>query len=117
MKNAKLLNTFKLSGKVTIFVPATVNISEKVDNSAQVDAALSLLSVCFGGATETDAVGAWMSPTAGLVKERTTMVFAYCTTEQLDGSIERLIEFCEQLRDEMKQDAVALEVNGEMYFV
>ncbi len=117
MKNAKLLNAFKLSSRVTVYVPATVNISESVNNSKQVDAALSLLSVCFGGATKTDAVGAWMSPTAGLVKERTTIVFAYCNTEQLNDNIERVVEFCEQLRDEMKQDAVALEINSEMYFI
>ncbi len=117
MKNSKLVNAFKLSSRVTIYVPATTGISKECDNSAQVDEALKLLSECFGGATKTDALGAWMSPTAGLVKERTTMVFAYCTTQQLDEHIDELVAFCEKLCKDMAQDAVALEINGEMYFV
>lgn len=117
MEKKTLKNLFKLGCKVTVYVPATINISESVDNSKQVDDALRLLSEYFGGATSTKAIGAWVSPTAGLVKEATTIVFAYCTSDQLEDHVGKVIEFCENLCKEMQQDAVALEINGEMYFI
>lgn len=85
-----------------------MNINEAIDNSKFVDAAATLLSDCFGGATSTEALGYWVSDTAGLVKENTTMVFAYAG---------KVIDFCESLKIEMSQDAVALELNGEMFFI
>ncbi len=117
LTNSKLKNCFKLGSKVTIYVPATTGIKQAADNSAQVDATLKLLSDLFGGATSTNALGAWVSPTAGLVKEHTTMVFAYCNTEQLEAAIGQIVDYCEALCKEMTQDAIALEINGEMYFI
>lgn len=117
VKNSKLKNMFKLSGKVTIYIPSTKDINIEIDNSIYVDQTASLLSECFGGATSTPALGYWMSPTVGLVKEKSTMVFAYCSDTDLQKNIDRVIEFCEYLKTELSQDAIALEINGEMYFI
>lgn len=108
---------FKLSGKVTVYVPSTKNINIEIDNTAYVEKTASLLSECFGGATSTPALGYWMSPSVGLVKEKSTMVFAYCSDTDLQNNIEKVIEFCENLKNELLQDAIALEINGEMYFI
>lgn len=117
MENKALKNLFKLGCKVTVYVPSTVEADKAVDNSLQVDKTAKMLSGCFGGATSTKALGYWVSDTAGLIKENTTIVFAYCTSEQLENSIENVIEWCLGLKTEMSQEAVALEINGEMYFV
>ena len=117
IKNSKLQNMFKLSGKVTVYIPGTKDINIEIDNSIYVDQAASLLSECFGGATSTPALGYWMSPNVGLVKEKSTMVFAYCSDNDLQNNIEKVIELCENLKNELSQDAIALEVNGEMYFI
>lgn len=37
IKNSKLQNLFKLSSKVTVIVPATININEEIDNTIYVD--------------------------------------------------------------------------------
>ena len=87
MTNARLKNVFSLSSKVTVYVPATININEEIDNSKYVDKAATLLSDCFGGATSTDALGYWTSPTVGLVKEKTTMVFAYASEKDFTQAI------------------------------
>ena len=115
--NKKLINMFKLSSKVTVYVPSTQDINVEVDTTEWVDAVATLLSDCFGGATSTEALGCWVSPQAGLVKEKTTMIFAYCKEEDLNNHIEAVIEICESMKKELKQDAVALEINGEMYFI
>lgn len=78
MKNAKLKNMFKLSSKVIVYIPSTINITEEIDNTKHVNECAGLLSDCFGGATSTTAIGYWQSATAGLVKEKTTMVFCVC---------------------------------------
>ena len=117
MTNARLKNVFKLTSKVTVYVPATVNINEVINNTEYVKRAATLLSECFGGATSTDALGYWVSPTAGLVKENTTMVFAYAADADLKKNLDKVIDFCEVLKEEMKQDSIALELNGEMHFI
>lgn len=117
MKNARLKNMFSLRSKITVYVPATININKEIDNTEYVNQAATLLSDCFGGATSTEALGYWTSPTAGLVKEKTTMVFAYAAEEDLRNNLDKVIDFCEGLKEEMKQDAVALELNGEMFFI
>lgn len=117
INNAKLINAFKLSSKVTVYIPSTKNINEELDTTEQVNACATLLSELFGGATSTPALGYWTSPSVGLVKERTTMVFAYCNSESLENGIEKLVDFCENLKTELTQDSIALEINGEMYFI
>ena len=117
MKNAKLQNLFKLSSKITVIVPSTVNINEEIDNTKQVDKVASLLSSLFGGATASQTLGYWNSPSVGLVKEKSTTVFSYCKESDLNTNIDKVIDLCEELKNEMKQDAIALEINGEMYFI
>ena len=117
IKNSKLQNLFKLSSKVTVIVPATINIDEEIDNTVYVDRVASLMSDLFGGATATTTLGYWKSPTAGLVKEKSTTVFAYCSENDLQNGIDKVIDLCTELKEELKQDAIALEINGEMYFI
>lgn len=112
-----LSNLFKLSSKVTIIVPATIDIDTEIDNTVYVEKVASNLSNWFGGATATNTLGFWQSPTKGLVKEASTTVFAYCQESDLQSHIEDVIALCESLKTEMTQDAIALEINGEMYFV
>lgn len=112
-----LKNIIRLSSKVTVYVPSTMNISEKISNEKYVDECATLLANCFGGATSTKTLGYWTSPKEGLVKEETTMVFAYCTTEQAEEHMDKVYRFCLKLKEELKQDAVALEYNGEMFLI
>lgn len=117
IKNSKLQNMIKLSSRVTVYVPSTTDINKKIDNTEFVNEVATILSNSFGGATATPAVGMWVSQTVGLVKENTTMVFTYCNDNDLQKNIDKVIEECEKLKKELKQDAIALEINGEMYFI
>lgn len=115
--NTRLVNMFKLSSKITVYVPSTCDINKPVNTSEWVDSAATLFSNCFGGATSTETLGYWTSPSAGLVKEKSIMVFAYCSDTDLNAKIETVLDFCEAMKAELKQDAIALEINGEMYFI
>lgn len=117
MKNSKLQNLIKLSSNVRVLIPSTKNINEIVDNSKEVNAALTLFSNLFGGATSFEALGAWQSPTAGLVKEKVIAVESYTDSKTLSQKVDEVILFCETLKKEMSQDAISLFVNNELYFI
>ncbi len=117
IKNSKLENLFKLSSKITVYVPSTIDINKEIDNSIYVEKIAALLSECFGGSTSSLALGYWKSPTTGLVKEKTTIVFAYCNESDLQNNVDKVITACEELKEELTQDAIALEINGDMYFI
>jgi len=113
----QLKNCIKLSSRITIYVPATINANEQADNSEQVDKTASFLASCFGGATSSPAVGYWLSASHGLIRENTTIVFAYAEQSELEKNVDSLVEYCENLKLEMGQESIALEINGEMYFI
>ena len=117
INNAKLKACIKLSHKVTVYVPATSGVNQQTDNTEQVRRTAALMADCFGGSTSTAALGYWLSPVAGLVAENTTVVFAYASDKDLQAHIGRVVDHCEEIKREMQQEAVALEINGEMYFV
>lgn len=115
--NKTLQNLFKLSSKVSILVPATINIDEEIDNTPFVEKTAALLAECFGGSTSSQALGYWKTAAGELVKEKTTIVYAYCKESDLQNNIEKIIDHAEQLKKDMSQEAIALEINGEMYFI
>ena len=98
----KLKHLIPLKSKITVYVPATVDVNKEIDNSAQVERVARLLSECFDGA---------------LVAEKTTMVFAFCDTAAAEKYIDDVVTLCNELKHEMGQEAVALEYNGSMYFI
>ena len=115
--SAKLKNMFKLSSKITVYIPSTMDINQTADTKKYIDDCAVLLSESFGGATSCEVLGYWVSPSAGLVKERSTMVFAYCSDKDLQEKADNIIDFCIAMKTELKQDAITLEINGEMYFI
>ena len=117
MKENKLAALIPLKSKITVYVPATVNVNESVDNSAQVERVARLLSSAFGGATASPVRGYWVSAEGSLVAEHTTMVFAYCDTADAEKYIDDVVTLCVELKHEMGQEAIALEYNGAMYFI
>ena len=50
----------------------------------------------------------------GLIKEKTTIVFAYAESiENLDPIVDYLLK----LKEELNQEAMAIEIDGKMYFL
>lgn len=108
---------FDLDSKVAIYVPCTINVSEETDNRKQVLNVIRRLSEMFGGATASDAVGGWVSQTGEVIVEKVKVVYSFCTTDQLKNRIDDILTICEDIKNEMKQEAVTLEINGQVKFV
>lgn len=110
-------NAIKLDQRVAIYVPATDNVSEAADNSAMVESCAAMLSEFFGGATIQPGRGAWVSDRDGLVLEDTTVVYAYCTAEDLHNHAADIERFALEMKRDMHQEAVSVEVNRELYII
>lgn len=108
---------YDLDSKVSIYVPSTVNVNDPTDNKRQVLDIIRKLSTMFGGATASDAVGGWVSESGETVVEHVTIVYAFCKSNDLNEHFEDVLQICETLKEEMSQEAVTLEINGQCKFV
>lgn len=108
---------FDLDCKVSIYVPSTVDVNKEVDNKEQVKRVITELSQMFGGATATEAVGGWVCDNGETVLEKVTIVYSFCNSESLQKHFEDVYGICERIKKEMSQEAVTLEINGQVKFV
>ena len=107
-----------LRSKVSIYVPSTCDVDKSVDNSKMVNYVHSQLCLLFGGATCAPAIGGWLSESGELIKERVTVVYAFATDKQMQEHLDSdVLPLCEKIKKDMGQEAVSLEVNGELYFI
>jgi hypothetical protein len=112
----KLKNTSPLSCFVRIYVPSTININESDDSIFWPNKALELLCKLFGGSTCMPSYGAWLSE-GKLVKEKIKIIFSHCTEEQLQNSLDEICDFCLKMKSELKQEAISLDINNELFLI
>lgn len=108
---------FDLDCKVSIYVPSTVEVNKEVDNKEQVKRVITELSQMFGGATATEAVGGWVCDNGETVLEKVTIVYSFCNSESLQKHFADVYQICERIKKDMSQEAVTLEINGQVKFV
>lgn len=94
-----------------------MNVDQTVNNDVYKLRTLRQLSEMFGGATTTPAVGGWVSASGALVVEHVDIVYSFCTSEQLTEKIDDIIKICQDLKKDMGQEAITLEVNGGVKFI
>ncbi len=117
MTNKRLEKLQPLPHRVAVYVPGTNGVNTAADNARYVQMAAATLSDLFGGATATPAIGYWMSDAAGLVEEKTTVVYSYAAGEDLERGLDAVIDFCADMRGDLLQEAVSLEIDGALYFI
>ena len=119
-RNQKTSNKMTtLKNKVEIYVPSTYNGNRpaRILQALKVKKIAKALASMFGGATATKAEGYYISDTKGLIKERQMIVFACCDDEGLIQYTEQVKNLAAGLRDEMKQESIAITINGAMSFI
>lgn len=113
----ELRNLFSLSSHVRVYVPSTVDVDVQVDTAGQVEDVKRCLAGWFGGATAYNALGSWMAGSGGLVEEGVTIVEAYCTEAQLSEHITDVTKLARHLKTVLRQEAIAIEVQHQLYFI
>lgn len=107
----------KLSSRIALYVPGTIDINHAADNSGWIVQVSKAFSEMFGGATATAAAGYWEDAKAGLVSEDVTIVYSYADTETLKARIHDVLSMAHDMKTALNQTAISLEVNGSLYLV
>ena len=114
MPYKQLKNLVKLSHKVTFYVPSQSENFEAVENVT--DEVARTFTDLFGGSTSTSAIGYWTHVDGRLAKESVTLVFSYA--EKLtDASIDAVYNLALSIKARLGQESIAIEINGELYFI
>jgi hypothetical protein len=100
-----------------VYIPTTLDVDQTIDTSPYVEKTLSFLGQLFGGATSSQAQGIWSSDEAGLVSETIHIVRAYITRAQMNRHLDQVLDYLEGLKAELKQEAMALEVDQRLILV
>jgi len=103
--------------QIGIYIPTTLNVNQSADTQASLEKTLAFMGQLFGGATSNLAQGIWSSQAAELVSESITIVKSYVTQYDLDRHLPAVIEYVESLKDELKQETMALEVNQKLMLI
>lgn len=113
----KQAGALELPQRVALYVPGTQDINHATDNAAQVERVAREFCGWFGGATAQPSAGYWISDNAGLVREAVTIVYAACTAAQLRERLPDVLNLAQQIKQDMAQEAVSVELNGALYII
>ncbi len=105
------------TSQIGLFIPTTVDVDKEIDTAEYVNRALNFLAERFGGATSKEASGVWNSSEIGLVGEKVFIVHTYVTPSDLNKYLDEIIEFIKVLKVELRQEAMALEVNQQLTLI
>jgi CRP-like cAMP-binding protein len=111
---------FKLLGytnQIGVYLPTTIGVDQRADTSAYVEKTLSFMGKLFGGATHEMVQGVWNSQGAGFVEEDIHLVRSFCSQPVLDKHMGEVVDYVETLKQELQQEAMALEVNQKLMLI
>ncbi len=105
------------TNQIAIYIPTTIDVDQKLDTTPYVERTLAFLGQRFGGATTNTAHGVWNSADAGLVGEDIHIVRSYTTQADLDRFLQEILHYVEGLKQELKQEAMAVEINLKLILI
>lgn len=105
------------TNQICVYIPTTVDVDKTLDTSVYVEKTLAFMGRLFGGATSSQASGVWNSHQAGLVSEVIYLVRSYVKQSDLDKHLGEVLEFVEKMKVDLKQEAMALEVNQKLMLI
>lgn len=109
--------SLQLESKVEVFVPGTTGVSEITDTSSYVEQTARYLSEWFGGSTVTENKGYYVADNGELIIEPIFIVWAFCSTKQLEKFAPKVIAWAEKMCKELRQESVGVVINHQMLFV
>ncbi|MCK5210967.1 MAG: hypothetical protein KAQ79_23215, partial [Cyclobacteriaceae bacterium] len=105
------------NNQIGIFIPTTFDVNNYLDTTEYIDRTLAFLGERFGGATSEEAKGIWNSEEIGLVGEKLFKVHTYATSRDLKKFLDEVVEFVSVIKVELKQEAMAIEINQKLTLI
>jgi CRP-like cAMP-binding protein len=99
---------------IGIFIPTTSDANRQINTEQVRDQAMAFMAERFGGATWKPAQGVWLSEKLGLIGEDIYIVQSYTTRQTLHQYLDEIIIYIKTLKRELRQEAMALEVNKKL---
>ncbi|RMF50503.1 MAG: cyclic nucleotide-binding domain-containing protein [Chloroflexota bacterium] len=114
-----LVNRLGRTNAISLYIPTTIDVNTALDTQPYVERTLAFLGQLFGGATTTtmQARGVWNSAEVGLVSENIHIVRSYATQADLDAHLQKILDYVEQLKRELRQEAMAVEINQKLMLI
>lgn len=113
----RCLERLERTNSIGIFIPTTTKGNRKTNTEPIRDKAMAFMAERFGGATCKSAEGVWHSEELGLIDEAIYIVQSYSTREALNHYLDEVILFIKNLKRELDQEAMALEVNNKLTLI
>ena len=114
---ARITDRLDRNNRLAIFIPTTLDVDQQADTTPYVRRALDFLAERFGGATSREAEGVWNSHSAGLVGETVYIVNTFASRGALTEHLDAVVAFVKTLKAELRQEAMALEVNDTLTLI
>jgi hypothetical protein len=100
--------------QISAYIPTTLGVDQPIDTRDVVKRTLTFFTERFGGATASQADGAWNSNASGVVSERVHLVVSHTTKEGLGQHLDEVIEHMKEIKRELGQEAMAIEVDRKL---
>ena len=102
--------------QVKFYVPSTLDLDKPIDD---VSPFITRVEVClsqwFGGATAYPALGVWLSGNGQLVTERVTIVQSFANESSFQEFLPNVVALAGEVKRDMLQESVAVEVDNQLY--
>ena len=102
---------------IGIFIPTTMDVNATIDTTQHMDEAMAFMAERFGGATCKVVNGVWLSDRLGLVGEVVYVVYSYLTQSDMTRYLDEVVEYLKYLKRELRQEAMALEINRKLTLI
>lgn len=112
-----LIDRIDRSHQLVLYIPTTIAVDQAFDTTTYVERTLAFLGERFGGATSKPASGVWRSEMAGLVGETVYLLETYATEADLMTHLDAVVAYIKQLKHELGQEAMALEVDQKLILI
>jgi CRP-like cAMP-binding protein len=112
-----LIDRIDRSHQLAIYIPTTLAVDQMFDTTAYVERTLAFLGQRFGGATSKQASGVWRSEMAGLISETVYLIQTYATEADLMRHLDAVVAYIKELKHELGQEAMALEVDQKLILI
>jgi CRP-like cAMP-binding protein len=112
-----LIDRIDRSHQLVLYIPTTIAVDQAFDTTTYVERTLAFLGERFGGATSKPASGVWRSEMAGLVGETVYLVETYATDADLMMHLDAVVAYIKQLKRQLGQEAMALEVDQKLVLI
>lgn len=111
------MDRLERTNSIGIFIPSTVDVDQSLDTTQYMDQAMNFMAERFGGATCKVANGVWNSDEVGLVGEMVYIIQSYITQSDMNRHLDEVVDYIKTLKRELRQEAMALEVNNKLTLI